>query len=199
MAERAMEEAKNDPSFRRVQQKAVELAELHAKIEQLSNAQVPEERAELSEQDKALLDEYADILGMIGSRPEVVHNSEPEPAARKQYTLQTSNIDDLLAAYKEKAAEMNDALAALTPPPDYTPEQQRDYFAARKVGTMVTETVCDMSEYKPTQWKCNYCGCLHDTPAECTRPELGGVWIYYSIEEYKATHTRVVKTSLKIE
>lgn len=199
MAQRALEAAQTDPAFRRVKAKADELAELHTQIEQLRNNAPGEEQIELSQQDKALLDEYADLLGMIGSQPSTEHKSESVAPARKQYALSTVNIDDLLKAYKEKAAEMNEALAALTPPPEYTPEQQRDYFAARKVATVVTETTCDMSAYNPTQWRCNFCSNLHDTPSECAHPELGGVWEYISVEEYISTHAKDIKTSLNIK
>ena len=123
----------------------------------------------------------------------------PELPKRKQYSVDSHSIDDLLKAYKEKAAEMNAALAALTPPPEFTPEQQRDYYSARKIATVVQETACDMSGYRPTQWRCNFCNNLHDTPSECARPELGGVWEYVSAEEYIAQNTRVISTSLKIQ
>lgn len=199
MAQQTLNAAQNDPAFKRLQEKAAELSELHAQIEKLRNDATDQTPVELSQQDKALLDEYADILGMIGSQQPTISQVAPTPQIRKQYSFATTNIDDLLKAYKEKATEMNDALAALTPPPDYTPEQQRDYYSARKVATVVTETTCDMSDYKPTQWRCNFCSNLHDTPAECARPELGGVWEYMSVEEYISTHAKHVKTSLNID
>ncbi len=204
LAVKALEAAKSDPKFKALQKKADELAELHAQIEELRQSGGEEKPVELSDADKSLLDEYADILGMIGAKPiDSLKNTtiapEPQIATRKQYSITTTSIDDLLKAYKEKAAEMNEALAALTPPPDFTPEQQRDYYSARKIATVTIESTCDMSGYNPTQWRCNYCSNLHDTPSDCARPELGGVWEYISVEEYVSTHAKDIKTSLKIE
>lgn len=205
MAQRALADTQNDPAFKAVQKKADELAELHARIEALRNSSAEQSPLELSEEDKALLKEYADILDMIGTTQIHTHQKEDTETKsealpkRKQYSAETVSIDDLLKAYKEKAAEMNDALASMTPPPDFTPEQQRDYFSARKIATVVTETACDMSGYRPTQWRCNFCNNLHDNPSECARPELGGVWEYVSAEEYIAENTRVISTSLNIQ
>lgn len=204
MAQRALTTAQNDPIFKAVQKKADELAELHSRIEDLRNGSSDQLSVELSGEDKALLKEYADILSMIGASPIQVNQIDAESITeglpkRKQYSSDTTSIDELLRAYKEKAAEMNEALEALTPPRDFTPEQQRDYYSARKIATVVTETVCDMSGYRPTQWRCHFCNNLHDNPSECARPELGGVWEYISIEQYIAENTHVVSTSLNIK
>ncbi|MDE6286627.1 MAG: hypothetical protein K2L99_06515, partial [Muribaculaceae bacterium] len=100
-------------------------------------------------------------------------------------------------AYKEKAAEMNAALAALVPPPDYTPQQKRDYFSARKV--IRSHVHADLSEYNPSVWCCNYCGCLHNNPSECAEPQLGGTWIYQSPEEYIANNPWATTTTISLE
>lgn len=204
MAQKALSAAQNDPLFKTVQKKADELAEIHARIEELRNNTPDQTAIELSDEDKNLLNEYADILGMIGAAPPPQKEMQTEPlktefTKRKQYSAHTISIEDLLKSYKEKADEMNDALAAMTPPPDFTPEQQRDYYSARKIATVVTTTACDMSDYRPMQWRCNLCGCAHNAPAECAQPELGGVWEYVGIEEYIAENTQIVSTTLKIE
>lgn len=204
MAQKALSEAQNDPAFKAVLKKADELAEIHARIEELRNTPSEQPRAELSDEDKNLLNEYADILGMIGVTPPaktVLEEEQPkaERTRRRQYSARSISIDDLLKSYKEKATEMNDALAAMTPPPDFTPEQQRDYYSARKIATVVTTTACDMSDYRPMQWRCNLCGCAHNAPSECAQPELGGVWEYVSVDQYIAENTQIVSTTLKIE
>lgn len=185
MAQVAVEAAKNDPAFKAIQVKAAELAELHARIEELRNAAETDEESlpQLSEADCALLDEYADILGSIGAvKPKPQAVTTPETPARRQYADITLSMDDIMAAYRSKAAEMDAALAALTPPPDFTPEQQRDYFSARKIGKVHTEY--DMSGYTPSQWVCNFCGFRHNNPSECSEPQLGGTWIYVTPEQY---------------
>ncbi|MDE6300823.1 MAG: zinc ribbon domain-containing protein [Muribaculaceae bacterium] len=199
MAQKALEAAQNDPAFKAVQAKARELAELHEQIESLKNTQPP---VRLSEADKALLDEYADVLGAIGAttpRP-APRMADPTPS-RPQYEEKCMNLDDIMDAYRQKAEEMNAALAALTPPPDFTPEQQRDYYSARKVlNTEYTYTThVDMSGYSPSVWCCNYCGCLHNCPSECAEPQLGGTWIYVSPEEYiEQNSTVTVDVSYKL-
>lgn len=184
MGIKALEEAKSDPQFRAIQAKAEELAELHRQIEELQSGR-PDDAPppELSAADRALLDEYAAILGSIG-----VYKPAPAPAAPREpeFKERTRSLDDIMAAYREKAEEMNAALASLAPPPDFTPEQQRDYYTARKIA--VIENSDDIPGYVPNMWVCNYCGCQHFAPPECTRPELGGKWIFITPEQYLAEH-----------
>lgn len=201
MAQKAIEAAKKDPAFKIIQAKADELAELHAQIEELRNNQAADTTPpELTDEDKRLLDEYADILASIGAtKPQKKEQKrKKEPEKRKQYADTTVSLDEIMKAYKEKAAEMNEALAALTPPPEYTPEQQRDYYSARKVATKVVTYDADMTGYRPSVWCCNFCGCLHNCPSDCTRPELGGTWIYTTPEEY-AKQNGTVHVSLNIQ
>lgn len=191
MALAARAAAKADPAFRAVQAKADELAELHARIEEMQAAP-----PQLSEADRAMLDDYAALLDSIGTtRPRPAHKAA-EPQQRRTYADTAASLDDMMKAYREKAAEMDAALAALTPPPDFTPEQQRDYFSARKIATR--ETTCDMSGYRPTLWQCNYCGFRHNNPSECAEPELGGTWLYITPEQYIAENPGVITTSNKL-
>lgn len=187
MAQRAVTEAKNDPKFKAIQAKAEELAELQAQIEELQKGGGHSAPAELSAADRAMLDDYAAVLASIGvAKPQErkTVESRPQPE-RPRFEEKVKSLDEIMAAYREKAAEMDAALASLTPPPDFTPEQQRDYYSARKIGRMHTEiTIGD--GYNPYKWKCNLCGALHSNPTECAQPELGGTWIYISPEDYMA-------------
>ncbi len=201
MAQRALTEAKNDPKVISLQKKADELAELHRRIEELRNANsVPDQSpAELSKEDKALLDEYADILGSIGAyKPQVALPSPPQETQRRQYADTSASLDDIMVAFREKAREMDALLASIVPPPEFTPEQQRDYFSARKIGRIEIEY--DMSDYSPTMWKCNLCGMLHHCPSECSEPQLGGTWVYVTPEQYREKYITLIKsTKFKIE
>lgn len=182
----ALEAAKSDPRFKAVQAYAEELAELHERIVELRHGGPSAKPQELSEADKALLDEYAQLLQAIGSgslQPKASRKkSKPAEAPQPEYADTTVSLDEIMEAYRQKAEEMNRALAEMVPPVDFTPEQQRDYFAARKIASVKTQY--DMSDYSPTMWKCNFCGALHHTPSGCARPELGGTWQYVSEEEY---------------
>lgn len=184
MAQIEQERAKNDHKFKAVQAKARELTELHERIEQLKNEKPHEDIVNrLSEKDRKMVDEYAELLKSMGvTIPQVPSDTQPEQEIRKTYEENIMSLDEIMAAYREKAAEMDAALSALTPPPDYTPEQQRDYYSARKIATLHTEY--DMSGYQSSMWQCNLCGAIHNCPSECMRPELGGTWIYVTPEQY---------------
>ena len=201
MAIKAKEEANNDPKFKTLQKRAEELAALHARIEELNAGSSPG----LSDEDRALLNEYADILSSLSPGGSPIKSSEPKnvqpqekQAEAQQYgwDFNIMSLDDLMKAYHEKVDEMNRALAEMAPPPDYTPEQQRDYYAARKIASLEAEI--DLPEYNSMLWKCNYCGCLHNAPPECCSPELGGTWIYITPEEYIARNPHLATYNYKL-
>lgn len=189
MGQKALDEAKKDPAFKAVQKKADELAELQRQIEELQNqpASTDQKPAELSESDKALLNEYSAILASIGTSQIKPATTKPiEPQQRKTYADPAANLEDIMAAYRERAAELNAELSAMVPPPAFTPEQQRDYYSARKV--MTVSKIYNMDDYVPYMWKCNLCGMLHHSPPECAEPQLGGVWVHITVEEYIASN-----------
>lgn len=76
---------------------------------------------------------------------------------------------------------LNAALERMLPPAGSTPQEQRNYFSARKIAVTTRTT-----ERVRVGWVCNYCGCTHDQPSECTKPYLGGKWVYEDV-----TTTRV--------
>lgn len=191
------EEALADPKFRAVEARAEELAALHRRIEELHTSP----GSMLSEADRNLLDEYAGLLSSIGATMSAGHEvpiapEEDSTDAEPSYSFNMLSLDELMKAYHEKAEEMDRALAGMVPPPDFTPEQQRDYYAARKVATFETEV--ELVGYSPMMWKCNLCGCMHLTPPECARPELGGTWVHVSPEDYIADHPELTVKSVKI-
>lgn len=200
MAQTAISGAQADPEFKVIRNKAEELRQLHLRIEELKNAaNSNEESPQLSAADQALLDEYAAILGAVGaSHPEQNVQQIQETKTRPEYADTTMSLDEMMTAYREKVEEMNAALAALTPPPDFTPEQQRDYYSARKIVTVEHEY--DMSGYTPSEWVCNYCGAHHSSPSDCAEPQLGGTWIYTTPEQYieKNKANIITHSTLKI-
>ena len=198
LAQQAIKAANSDPAFKCIRAKADELAQLHARIELLKNS--PSQGGDmprLSDSDKALLEEYAELLGSIGAyTPATTTSPDTDQSEREAYSDTTMTLEDLMKAYREKAEEMNVALATLAPPPDFTPEQQRDYYSARKI--MKVENVYDLSGYQPTMWICNFCGAYHCTPSECAEPNLGGTWVYISQEEYIQRFKRELNVTSKI-
>ncbi len=183
-----------DPMFQTVSRKAAELEALYRQIEEYQkNAPA---HSELSAEDKALLDRYNSLFNSTGT-PDLY--KPPVVAQRQQYHAPELTLDAIMDAYREKAAEMDAALAALTPPPDFTPEQQRDYYSARKVACV--DVQYDMTNYNPMMWRCNVCSALHPDPSDCVSPELGGQWIYITPEQYndELGGLNITKTTLKIE
>lgn len=72
--------------------------------------------------------------------------------------------------------DLNSILEQMLPPAGSTPQEQRNYYSARKVAYKTTSTV-----RQKLGWVCNYCGCTHPNPADCCRPFLGGKWVYEDI------------------
>lgn len=202
----AYAEAESDPAFIVLQTKAQELADLHARINELSKESTGNtDNYELSDSDKALLNEYNALLSSLGApltpsahKMEKIPDQWEKIPDRQSYEDRVMSLDEIMKAYREKAAEMDMALSSLAPPPEYTPEQQRDYYCARKIARIKTEY--DMSGYSPTSWICNYCGATHNSPAECAEPQLGGKWVYTSPEQYIQSGSAIIKSqSLNID
>lgn len=86
--------------------------------------------------------------------------------------------------YKRVVKDLNKLLEEMLPPAGSTPQQQRNYYSARKVAVVVKAV-----SKVPVEWICNYCGCTHPDPSDCYKPELGGKWIFKEVEttikEYK--------------
>ena len=72
--------------------------------------------------------------------------------------------------------DLNAILEQMLPPAGSTPQEQRNYFCARKVA-VTTSTTTRIR----VGWVCNYCGCTHNQPSECSKPYLGGTWKYEDI------------------
>lgn len=80
-------------------------------------------------------------------------------------------------------AELNKLLKEMLPDPGITPQMQRNYFCARKVAVFRKNKI-----QEKVGWVCNLCGCLHRSPSECARPELGGTWKYIDKEVITKTY-----------
>lgn len=87
--------------------------------------------------------------------------------------------EQLREEYARKKAELNATFKEMVPPPGSTPQEQRNYYSARRMPVRKT-----IRGTKPIAWVCNVCSCRHNNPSECYKPELGGTWQY---EEYTIT------------
>lgn len=78
---------------------------------------------------------------------------------------------------KKLVCSLNERLKSMLPPPGSTPKEQMMFYSARKIAVSTSYIT-----RKKIGWVCNYCGCTHDKPIECTKPQLGGHWIYENEE-----------------
>lgn len=85
---------------------------------------------------------------------------------------------ELQAEYSKIQEELNKALGEMLPPVGSTPQEQRNYFSARKlpVDKIIRTKI-------RSAWVCNFCGCWHNCPSECCEPWHGGKWVCEYKEE----------------
>lgn len=85
---------------------------------------------------------------------------------------------ELRAEYSKIQEELNKALGEMLPPVGSTPQEQRNYFSARKlpVDKIIRTKI-------RSAWVCNFCGCWHNCPSECCEPWHGGKWVCEYKEE----------------
>lgn len=183
-ARQALSEARKDPKVK----KAVALARELEELQQILTAYAEEEGAvpelpEISAENKELLDQYKDLLAVFrgGETKTVTKEPEPDTPPKEQpvkpklkFSVEIASKEDAIQKYKEKMAEMQEALSAMIPDAGMTPQMQRDFYCARKVG---------IREPGKVYWECTAYGCLHDAPNQCTKPWKGGVWKYVPDED----------------
>lgn len=198
LAQQEMEKAKNDPIFGRMLTLAKRMAELEEQMEAVAmgtyqpEGEVEEEEeervadftqvAELTEEEKALVEQYKQMMEQMGMavveppKPEAPKAEAPKPAApKKRAKLEAPDLSALQEEYRQGLQEMSDLMSQLIPDPGTTPQIQRNYYSARKLPVFRTEVV-----HEPAEWVCNFCGCHHRQPSECAEPQLGGTWVYNS-------------------
>jgi len=111
------------------------------------------------------------IADKLSAMEEVIASASPEE----------SGI--LKAEQKKLVNSLNERLGRMRPPPGSTPKEQMIFYSARKVAVNVRSVTREK-----VGWVCNYCGCTHSKPSECTKPQLGGHWIYEDKETIYTTY-----------
>lgn len=89
------------------------------------------------------------------------------------------------ATYQQVVKDINQLFEEMLPPVGSTPEEQFNYYSARKVAIERIQTV---KRTIKAEWVCNYCGCHHRQPSDCVEPWQGGTWIYET--EEVTVHTK---------
>ena len=97
---------------------------------------------------------------------------------KQQQAQRPKSKAELRAEYSKIKAELDKALEGMLPPVGSTPQEQRNYFSARKLP--VEKVILTKGR---EAWVCNFCGCWHNCPSECCEPWHGGKWVYEYKEE----------------
>ena len=127
------------------------------------------QRAIEKAQDDPKVQQAARLMDQAAELEAAMEAAEEGPA--KEQAEQT---------YQQVVKDINQLFEEMLPPAGSTPEEQYNYYSARKVAV---ETIRTVKKETRTGWVCNYCGCLHRYPSECAEPWHGGTWIYKTITE----------------
>lgn len=144
---------------------------------------IQENTAEVSNDIMGILDRYSNLQDSSDF-------NEENGMSQKQLIIDSKRIDveedkaisltyteDLVSDISSSVKELDELLKSMIPDPGLTPQMQRNYFCARKVAVYHKSIV-----KVQVGWRCNLCGCIHKSPSECAKPELGGTWVYYNKE-----------------
>lgn len=206
-AKKELERAQKDPQFLKAAELAVQAAELLARIEaeeqevpesEIKEIELPEDVLRLKELlGKTTLRRFDKLSDRSDQKRETGSVADPveAPALRQAQGLRTSTTGEpcrttcsaankmkskaeLRAEYSKIQEELNKALEGMLPPMGSTPQEQRNYFSARKLP--VEKVILTKGR---EAWVCNFCGCWHNCPSECCEPWHGGKWVYEYKEE----------------
>ena len=206
-AKKELERAQKDPQFLKAAELAVQAAELRARIEaeeqevpesEIKEIELPEDVLRLKELlGKTTLRRFDKLSDRSDQKRETGSVADPveAPALRQAQGLRASTTGEpcrttcsaankmkskaeLRAEYSKIQEELNKALEGMLPPVGSTPQEQRNYFSARKLP--VEKVILTKGR---EAWVCNFCGCWHNCPSECCEPWHGGKWVYEYKEE----------------
>lgn len=206
-AKKELERAQKDPQFLKAAELAVQAAELLARIEaeeqevpesEIKEIELPEDVLRLKELlGKTTLRRFDKLSDRSDQKRETGSVADPveAPALRQAQEPRTSTTGEpcrttcsaankmkskaeLRAEYSKIQEELNKALNEMLPPVGSTPQEQRNYFSARKLP--VEKVILTKGR---EAWVCNFCGCWHNCPSECCEPWHGGKWVYEYKEE----------------
>ena len=205
-AKKELERALKDPQFLKAAELAVKAAELQARIEaedqevpelESKEIELPEDVRRLKELlGKTTLRRFDKLSGQkretgsVAAVAAVAAVAEPveaveaveAPALRMLRQAQQpqgpKSKAELRAEYSKIKAELDKALNEMLPPVGSTPQEQRNYFSARKLPV---EKIIQTKTR--SAWVCNFCGCWHNCPSECCEPWHGGKWVCEYKEE----------------
>ncbi len=165
-ARRAVEKAKQDPKVLETARLLVKIAQLEAELETASKPEdgTPEEPTEAEIRLKALMAK----VGFTAAE-------KPKVTSRKV----GRSREEIMAEYTQAIEDANKVMEEMLPPVGMTPQEQRNYYTARKVAVMevMEERWWGIKVTETMGWVCNKCQVLHKDPSECCVAEFGGEWV----------------------
>lgn len=169
-----------DPKFKEAETISLKLDKFEEIISKLENGEATDEDSETVMELFPEMDFEIDIHSHLNREmPEgevpsdnsgsVKQNGKPKKVERRQITF-----EEAVKIYEQEKQKMDDLLNSIVPPPEFTPEEQRDFCSARLYAVKKRYTkIVDQRDY----WVCNFCGARHHAPQECAEPWHGGKWI----------------------
>lgn len=166
-ARMAVEKAKKDPKVQETARLLKRIAELQAELE-AADQETPQEEPEGPSEGELRLQE---LMAKVGFKPA----EAPKPANVKK----GRSREDIMAEYQKAVDDANKVMSEMLPPAGSTPQEQRNFYTARKVAVMeiVKETFYGINPRAAMGWMCNHCQILHSNPSECCYQEFGGQWM----------------------
>lgn len=144
-----------------------ELAAADGGTPEHKESQQPEELPELEQQFRIL-------MSKVGFKTA----EQPRVASKTANTKSQRTREQILAEYERAIQDTNRILSEMLPPAGSTPQEQRNYYTARKVAVveLMTETWYGINPRAAMGWRCSRCQVLHDDPSQCSYKEFGGQW-----------------------
>lgn len=174
-AQKAVEKAKQDPKVQEAVRLMTKIAELEAEMDgALPGGGGEETPSGPSEKELRVREMMAKMGFEITAQPRATQRR----VGRSR--------EEVLKEYEQAVDDANSVLESMLPPAGSTPQEQRNFFTARKVAVMEMTTVLDR-----VGWICNWCHCYHSQPSECYRPWMGGTWQYEKVQKEVKTYKRV--------
>ncbi|MBR4822934.1 MAG: zinc ribbon domain-containing protein [Bacteroidales bacterium] len=164
-ARKAVEKAKQDPKVQEAARLLVRVSELQAELDGADSYE--EGPSEPTESELR----FREMMSKVG----FTEAEKPKATKRKM----GRSREEIMAEYQKALEEANKAMEEMLPPAGSTPQEQRNFYTARKVAVMeiIEEKWYGIPIQKTMGWECNKCHVLHNNPSECAVKEFGGKWI----------------------
>ena len=167
-AKMAVEKAKKDPKVLETVRALQKIADLKAELKALDEEEGLEAEPEEPTEGELRLRALMAKVGFTAAE-------KPKVTSRKV----GRSREEIMAEYTQAIEDANKVMEEMLPPVGMTPQEQRNYYTARKVAVMevMEERWWGIKVTETMGWVCNKCQVLHKDPSECCVAEFGGEWV----------------------